>query len=76
MNYKIIVPIIFNLSMPNIEKRQNITIKSCGVHIARFLEYVWPVFNIMHEVLRPTWLDWFDLQICNGLVTVTMGTMP
>ena len=25
------------------------TLKSCGVNTARFLKYVWPFYNIMHE---------------------------
>ena len=25
----------------------------CGVHTARFLKYVWPFYNIMHE--RANW---------------------
>ena len=40
--------------MYSVEKRSNILYKSCGVHIARFLQYVWPVFNIMHERANPS----------------------
>ena len=31
--------------------------KSCGVHTARFLEYVWPFFNIMYESLNKLLLN-------------------
>ena len=30
-------------------KWPNILLKSCGVHTARFLKYVWPFYNIMRE---------------------------
>ena len=26
--------------------------KYCGVKIARFLKYVWPLFNIIHEKVK------------------------
>ena len=29
-------------------------LKSCGVHIARFLKFVWPFFNIIHEWVNLT----------------------
>ena len=35
--------------MHNVEKWSNILYTFCGVHTARFLKYVWPFFNIMHE---------------------------
>ena len=41
--------------MHNAAKWQNILQKSCGVHTARFLKYVWPFYNIMHE--RFKWQD-------------------
>ena len=28
------------------------TLKSCGVHTAKFLKYVWPFYNIMHERVK------------------------
>ena len=28
------------------------TLKSCGVNTARFLKYVWPFYNIMHERVK------------------------
>ena len=37
--------------MHNVVKRPNIVLKSCGVHIARFLKCVWPFYNIMHEMV-------------------------
>ena len=33
----------------HVVKWPNILQISCGVHTARFLEYVWPFYNIMHE---------------------------
>ena len=35
--------------MHNVVKWPKILQKSCGVHTARFLNYVWPFYNIMHE---------------------------
>ena len=35
--------------MHNVVKWPNILQKSCSVHAARFLKYVWPFYNIMHE---------------------------
>ena len=38
--------------MQNIEKMAKPTLvlwKSCGVHTARFLKYVWAFFNIMYD---------------------------
>ena len=28
------------------------TLKSCGVNTARFLKYVWPFYNIIHERVK------------------------
>ena len=39
----------FNPLMQGDEKSSNILWKSCDVHTARFLNYVWPFFIIMHE---------------------------
>ena len=39
----------FNLFVHNIKKWSNMLQKSCGVHTARFLKYVWPFFKIMDE---------------------------
>ena len=39
----------FNSFMQNVEKWPNILWESCGVDTARFLKYIWPFFNIMHE---------------------------
>ena len=41
----------FNPFMHNVEKWLNILQKSCGVHTAIFLKYVWPFFNTMHETV-------------------------
>ena len=35
--------------MQNVVKWPNILLKSCSVHTARFVKYVWPFYNIMHE---------------------------
>ena len=35
--------------MHNVEKWPHILSKSCGVHTARFLKYVWPFFDMIHE---------------------------
>ena len=38
--------------MYNVVKWPNIILKSCGVTTARFLKYVWPFYNIMHETVN------------------------
>ena len=38
--------------MDNVVKWPNILQKSCGVHTARFLKYVWPFYNIMYERVK------------------------
>ena len=38
--------------MHNVVKWPSILQKSCGVHTARFLKYVWPFYNIMHERVK------------------------
>ena len=35
--------------MHNVKKRPNLILKSPSVHIARFLKYIRPFFNTMHE---------------------------
>ena len=44
--------ITINPFMHNVVKWPNILLKFCGVNIARFLKYVWPFYNIMHERVR------------------------
>ena len=47
-----------NPFMHNVVKWRKIILKSCGVHTARFLKYVWPLYNIMHEsVKHPLFLN-------------------
>ena len=41
-----------NLFMYNVVKWSNILLKTCGVSNARFLKYVWPFYNIMHERVK------------------------
>ena len=41
-----------NPFMHNVVKWPNIILKSCGVNTARFLKYVWPFYNIMHERVK------------------------
>ena len=36
----------------NVEKWSNIRRKSCFVNASRFLKYVWPFFNIIHESIK------------------------
>ena len=38
--------------MCNAVKWPNILQKSCDVNTARFLKYVWPFYNIMHESVK------------------------
>ena len=42
-----------NPFMHNVVKWSKILSKSCGVNTARFLKYVWPFCNIMHERVNP-----------------------
>ena len=38
--------------MHNVVKWPNILLKFYGVNTARFLKYVWPFYNIMHEKIK------------------------
>ena len=38
--------------MHNAERWPNILKKSCDAKTARFLKYVWPFFDIMHERVK------------------------
>ena len=40
--------------MHNVVKWPNILKTSCGVNTTRFLKYVWPFYNIMHERVKAT----------------------
>ena len=37
------------------------TLKSCGVNTARFLKYVWPFYNIMHERVKYLILNYLKI---------------
>ena len=41
-----------NPFMHNVVKWPNVLQKFCHVHTARFLKYVWPFYNIMHEKVK------------------------
>ena len=41
-----------DLFMHNVEKWPDVLYKSCGVNTARFLKYVWPFYNAMHERVK------------------------
>ena len=41
----------------NVEKRSSILQKYCSVNITRFLKYIRPFFNIIHESVRYTNAD-------------------
>ena len=56
---RFIINLLLNPSMHNAVKWPNIL---CGVHTARFLKYVWPFYNIMHE--RVKWYNDDDGSIC------------
>ena len=47
---------LINPFMHNVVKWPNILQKSCGVNTARYLKYVWPFYNIMHERVKTTFL--------------------
>ena len=41
-----------NFFMHIVEKWPKIFLKSCGVHTAGFLKYVWPFLNIIYERVK------------------------
>ena len=45
---------MFNPCIHNFEKWLNTLQKSCGVHTAKCLKYVWSFFNIMNERAKQT----------------------
>ena len=38
--------------MHNVGKGPSILQKSCGIHTAKFLQYIWPFFKVMHERIK------------------------
>ena len=54
---KILFLFKLNPFMHNVVKWPNILQKSCGVNTARFLKYVWPIYNIMHERVKKIFFD-------------------
>ena len=51
--------------MHNVVKWANILKKSCGVHTARILKYVWPFYNIMHERI-----NYGDVWFANVIIII------
>ena len=47
------------------------TLKSCGVNTARFLKYVWPFYNMMHERVKISIMHW----ICQHLACHRRNTL-
>ena len=45
-------PLRYYPFMHNVEKWPSILLNFCGVHTAKFLKYVWPIFNILHERVK------------------------
>ena len=58
----------FNPFVHNVVKWSNILQKSCGVHTARFLKYVWPFYNIMHERVNKLPPNFSHTFIKHGLI--------
>ena len=58
-----------NPFMHNVVKWPNILLKFCGVHTARFLKYVWPFYNIMHERVNQS-LPTMTLNIITDILTL------
>ena len=58
--------------MQNVVKCPDIPQKSCGVHTARFLKYLRPFYNIMHERAKchlhkiPIFKPYLKSQILEG----------
>ena len=46
--------------MHNVVKWPNILQKSFGVNTARFLKYVWPFYNIIHERVKAQ-IEWEEI---------------
>ena len=46
--------------MHSIVKWPNIIEKSCSVNTAKFLKYVWPFYNIMHERVKNYTIDGYE----------------
>ena len=44
----------FKLFLHNVEEWPNIILKSCDVNTAKFLKYVRPFLNVMHETIKRT----------------------
>ena len=64
---------LFNSLFHNVEKWPNILLKSCGVHTARFLKYVWPFFNIFQQRL---WHRCFAVNFAKFLRTLSFYRTP
>ena len=60
---KVILESTFNPFMHNIVKWPNILQKSCSVHTARFLKYVWPFYNIMHDTVKRLFCVDIELKV-------------
>ena len=43
---------LINPFIYNVVKWPKILLKSCGVNTARFLKYLWPFYNILHERVK------------------------
>ena len=49
---KVLIIVSFNPFMHNVVKWPNILLKSCGVHTAILIKYVWLFYNIMYERVK------------------------
>ena len=55
--------------MHNVVKWPNILLQSCGVNSTRFLKYVWPFYNIMHERVKEIlWIIVGEWREIHGIV--------
>ena len=59
--------------MYNVIKWANILYKSCGVTTARFLKYVWPFNNIMHERVKRKLNNVSLIQKCKVIQLIKKG---
>ena len=56
----------FNPFMHNVVKWPNILQKSCGVNTTRFLKYVWPFYNIMHQRVKEDMIEIYFVNYCQS----------
>ena len=65
-----------NPFMHNVVKWPNMLWKSCDVNTARFLKYIWPFYNIMHERVKLYWNQVMTYKKCKSHRKMFAGAVP